>query len=183
MYPLQLGVHLLCGVELLEHLQLACCFRTPRKELVKLRLSSHCCRFPSFLVSGILLCPRHKKASNEPPVLCRLWCPCQTPGGFRGCWGWHWWLTWHSVLRATYLPLMEHSKGCVCVKKSHLYSFLPHIPGAQTQYLCCWCEEVQVPVLCLQSRSRAEQLGLSWKAEIICGTGCRNANSFVCMVY
>lgn len=70
-----------------------------RKEFVKLRLSSwHCCRFPSFPICGIILSPRHQKASRESLVLCRLWYPCQIPEG-------RWWLWWlcHSVLRATYL--------------------------------------------------------------------------------
>lgn len=63
MYSLLLNVHLLCGVELLECPKLAYLYLTSRKECVRLRLSSwHCYRFPSFLVSGILLFLRLKSS-------------------------------------------------------------------------------------------------------------------------
>ena len=91
MYSLLLNVLLLCGVELLECPKLAYLYLTSRKERVRLGPSSwHCYRFPLFLVSGILLFPRLKKALSESLGLHRLQYPWQTPPcavaeGFKRC--------------------------------------------------------------------------------------------------
>lgn len=70
----------------------------------------------------------------------------------------------HSLLAlpSNYLPLIVHNKRSVWGKIKLIFrASYPTHPGPQPSVCAAGVKRGRVPVLCLQSQSRAEQLGLS----------------------